>query len=413
MKKSVRPSTANGSIVAPPSKSIAQRAIAIASMALGQSEIVSTGSSHDVIAAITVCKALGAKIDVKPDRLFISGGLSLPKNPLNCGESGLGIRMFSSIAATLDGEVTLTGQGSLLNRPMNIIEDSLRPLCEMCRTNNGKLPVVVKGPLKGGMVSVDGSISSQVLSGILIASPYAKKDVIVKVDNLQSRPYIDVTIGVMKIFGVEVDNRNYSEFGVKAGQLYQPRTYTVEGDWSGATFMLVAGAIAGKVKVENLQLNSSQADRAIINALIYAGAMVSMHDNHVEVSKHQLNGFDFDATHCPDLFPPLVALASHCDGESKILGVSRLRVKESDRAVTLMDEFVKMGVDVKVEGELMIVKGRAVHSAQVNSNGDHRIAMAVAIAALAGEGTIEIDGAESVSKSYPNFFEDLEKVRDK
>jgi 3-phosphoshikimate 1-carboxyvinyltransferase len=411
MKKSVRPSTVNGRIIAPPSKSVAQRVIAIASMAIGQSQIILPGFSDDVLAAISVCKALGVKIDEQSDRLLISGGLKLPSTSLNCGESGLGLRMFSAIAATLDGEVTLTGHGSLINRPMSIVENSLAQLCESCQTNLGKLPIIVKGPIKGGTINIDGSISSQVLTGILIASPYARKDLKINVNNLQSRPYIDVTVSMMKKFGVEVENKDYSEFKIGAGQLYKPRDYQVEGDWSGAAFMLVAGAIAGNVIVDNLQLSSFQADKAIINALIYAGAKVSINDNHIEVTQHQLSGFHFDATHCPDLFPPLVALASHCKGESRILGISRLRVKESDRAATLIDEFSKLGIEISVEGELMIVKGGEVKTAQVSSHGDHRIAMATAIAALAGNGEVEIDGAESVAKSYPGFFEDLEKVK--
>jgi 3-phosphoshikimate 1-carboxyvinyltransferase len=410
MKKSVKPSTVSGRIIAPPSKSVAQRAIAIASMAIGQSQIILPGSSDDVLAAISVCRTFGVKIDEHSDRLLVSGGLKLPSTSLNCGESGLGLRMFSAIAATLDGEVTLTGHGSLLNRPMSIVENSLAQLCEYCQTTFGKLPIIVKGPIKGGTVNLDGSISSQVLTGVLIASPYAKKDMKINVNNLQSRPYIDVTVSMMKTFGVEVENKDYKEFNIKAGQLYQPRVYQVEGDWSGAAFMLVAGAIGGNVVVDNLKLSSFQADKAIVNALIYAGAKVSMNDNHIEVTKHHLSGFHFDATHCPDLFPPLVALASHCEGESRILGVSRLRVKESDRAATLIDEFRKLGIEISVEGELMFVKGGEVHAAQVSSHGDHRIAMAAAIAALAGNGEVEIDGAESVAKSYPGFFEDLSKV---
>lgn len=410
MKRSIKPSTVSGCIVAPPSKSVAQRAIAIASMAQGQSEIILPGSSDDVHAAISVCRVLGAKIEEKPDRLLITGGLSLPKIPLNCGESGLSVRMFSGIAATLDGEVTLIGHGSLLNRPMGIVEDSLNAMGVKCQTNQGRLPIVVHGPMPGGLARVDGSISSQVLTGILIASPYAKSDVTINVDNLLSRPYIDVTVGMMKSFGVEVMNNSYSQFLIKAGQRYQPKSYTVEGDWSGAAFLLVAGAICGSVKVDNLQIGSYQADKAIINALNYAGAKVSICDNYIEVSKHHLNSFHFDATHCPDLFPPLVALASHCDGETRILGVSRLRVKESDRATTLIEEFGKLGVVVKVEGELMIVQGGKSKGGSVSSHGDHRIAMAMAVTALAGEGLVEIDGAEAVSKSYPEFFEDLGRV---
>lgn len=410
MKRSIKPSKVNGSVCAPASKSVAQRAIAIASMAMGHSEIISVGESDDVQAAISVCRAMGVNFDILSDRLIISGGLRLPKIPLDCGESGLSVRMFSAIAATLDGEVTLTGKGSLLNRPMDIVEESLIPMGIRCTTNQGQLPILVKGPMQGGIIKVDGSISSQVITGMLIASPYAKRDTTLLVQNLQSQPYIDITLEVMKSFGVDVENKNYSEFIIKAGQRYKPIEYTVEGDWSGAAFMLVAGAIGGRVMVTNLRPSSPQADRVIINALNYAGAKISVYDNQIEVNKHHLKGFDFDATNCPDLFPPLVALASHCEGETRILGVSRLHVKESDRAATLKDEFDKMGIDIRIEGELLIVKGGKPQGANVQSHGDHRIAMATAVAALAGTGDLEIDGAECVSKSYPEFFEELDKV---
>lgn len=410
MKRSIKPSRVSGTVVAPASKSVAQRAIALASMALGESKIFSVGNSDDVLAAISVCKALGANIQQQPDGLLINGGIKSPTIPLNFGESGLSVRMFSAIAATLEQEITLTGYGSLLKRPMDIVENSLNPLCDYCRTNNGKLPITVKGPLKGGEVSIDGSVSSQVLTGILMASPFAKTDTLIKVDNLQSRPYIDITIKLMKHFGVEVENDNYQTFKVKAGQKYQPEIYTVEGDWSGAAFLLVAGAIAGNVKVHNIQIGSSQADKAIVDALFYAGAKVSIYENYLEVGSHELNGFHFDATQCPDLFPPLVALAAHCEGESRILGVSRLRVKESDRAATLMEEFAKMGIDISIDGELMIVKGGKPKGAKVFAHGDHRIAMATATAALAGTGEVEIESAECVAKSYPEFFEDFSKL---
>jgi 3-phosphoshikimate 1-carboxyvinyltransferase len=211
----------------------------------------------------------------------------------------------------------------------------------------------------------------------------------------------------MKAFGVEVENDHYFIFRVKSGSAYLPIKYTVEGDWSGAAFFLVAGAIAGNVRVENLNPKSKQADRAILEVLFHVGAKVSVFDNAIEVQKHELNAFHFDATNFPDLFPPLVALAAHCNGESRILGVSRLRVKESDRAVTLQQEFEKLGVEIKIEGELMRITGGEVKGGKVNSHGDHRIAMSCAIASLTGEGDVEIENAEVVDKSYPEFFEDL------
>lgn len=407
MKKFVKPSGISGGIAAPASKSVAQRAIALASMAKGRSEVIFPGSSDDVHAAIGVCRDLGADIQELPDRLIITGGISQPNHPLNCGESGLGIRMFSCIAATLQQPATLIGGGTLAKRPMGIVEQSIKAMGAECKTQNGFIPITVKGPIKGGVAKVDGSLSSQVLTGMLMAAPLAKADTAILVDNLQSKPYIDITIDTMKAFGVEVDNVDYKEFRIKGNQTYSPSTFNVEGDWSSAAFMLVAGAIAGKVRVDNLLPMSKQADRAIIQALMWAGAKISIQENFIEVSKHELNAFHFDATHCPDLFPPLVTLAAHCDGESRILGVSRLRVKESDRAATLQQEFAKMGVNISIEGELMKIFGGKVKGALVQSHGDHRIAMACAVAALAADSEVEIENAECVGKSYPEFFENL------
>lgn len=410
MRKLVKPSAIDGTVSAPPSKSVAQRAIALASLALGESEILHTGSSDDVLAAIRVCKDFGAKIVESPKGLTIKGGFSTPTLPLNCGESGLGIRMFSCIAATLNQPITLTGEGSLLKRPMGIVEKAINALGAKCKTTNGYAPIFVTGPLKGGKVKVDGSLSSQVLTGMLIAAPFAQTDLVIEVENLQSKPYIDLTIETMKAFGVNIENRNYEEFHIKGNQQYKPATYTVQGDWSGAAFLLVAGAIAGSVRVENLNPMSKQADRAIIQALMWVGAKISIQQDIIEISKSKLHSFHFDATNCPDLFPPLVALAAHCNGESRILGVSRLREKESDRAKTLQMEFAKLGVKISIENELMLIKGGKVLGGKVQSHGDHRIAMACAIAALAGNEPVEIEGADAVAKSYPIFFDAVNSI---
>ncbi|HPF92347.1 MAG TPA: 3-phosphoshikimate 1-carboxyvinyltransferase [Tenuifilaceae bacterium] len=410
MKRLVRPSQVKGTLAAPASKSLAQRAIALASLAKGKSEVLQPGKSDDVLAAIDVCKALGAKIRIDDDKLLIEGGITAPVKPLQCGESGLGIRMFSSIAATLNQPVMLTGNGSLTKRPMKIVEESIKALGASCSTQNGFIPITVQGPLKGGVAKINGSLSSQVLTGMLMATPFANANTTILVENLQSKPYIDLTIQTMKAFGVEVDNLDYKEFHIKGKQMYSPTFYSVEGDWSGAAFLLVAGAIAGEVGVSNLNPMSKQADRAIVEALMWAGAKISIQDNLVVAGKGELNAFHFDATHCPDLFPPLVALAAHCKGESRILGASRLRIKESDRAATLQQEFAKLGVTIEIEGELMRVFGGDVKGGKVHSQGDHRIAMACAVAALAADGEVEIDEAEAIGKSYPEFFEDLAQL---
>jgi 3-phosphoshikimate 1-carboxyvinyltransferase len=410
MKKSTGPSKVQGSIQAPPSKSFAQRAVAVAALAEGRSEILYPGSSDDVKAAINVAEQLGARVELSGNMLAVTGGISPPPGVLDCGEAGLSIRMFSSVAAILDRPVTLTGRGSLLKRPMTIVEDSLRAMGVECSTSGGYLPLTVRGPIPGGTAEVDGSFSSQVLTGMLIAAPYALGDMKILVKNLASRPYIDITLAVMKSFGVEVKNRDYLEFFIKSGQRYKPSTCRVEGDWSGAAFLLVAGAIAGSVMVENLDADSPQADRAIMDALKMAGAGITVSGHSVTAKRAGLNAFEFDATHCPDLFPPLVSLASCCRGVSKIRGAGRLLHKESNRAATLMEEFGKLGIRITSEGDLMEVEGGKCTGGSVFSHGDHRIAMACAVASLAGDGPVEIGDAEAVSKSYPDFFADIDTL---
>ena len=406
----ITPSAVNGQVQAPASKSVAQRAIAIASLASGTSEIFHVGKSDDVLSAIRVCQALGAEIKEKGEKLIIKGGIQSPSAPLNCGESGLGIRMFSALAAILNEPVTLTGEGSLTERPLQMIEDSLQAADVQCESQNGLLPVVVKGPLKGGTVKIDGSASSQVLTGMLIASPYALSSVTFSVSDLKSRPYVDITTGMMRYFGVVVDNKDYEEFVVPAPQKYISKSYKVEGDWSGAAFLLVAGVIAGEVTVTNLDFQSSQADKEILTALKNSGAELSVELDRIFVKKAPLKAFRFDATHCPDLFPPLVALAAACDGISQIRGVSRLRGKESDRATALQQEFGKMGLYISLEGDNMLIKGSSINGGRVFSHNDHRIAMACAVAGLIADGPVIIDKAEAINKSYPEFFEDLRRI---
>lgn len=411
MQYTASPASIHGQLQAPASKSVAQRAIAIAALTRGESFIDYPGRCDDVLAAIRVVRQLGVTVEETSKGLRIQGGISQPKQPLNCGEAGLGIRMFSGVVSTLDQEVVLTGEGSLMNRPMQVVEESLSALGVSCTTSNGRLPLTVKGPILGGTAIIDGSLSSQVLTGILIAAPFARHDVKLQVENLKSMQYIDVTTDVMRDFGVRVINHDYKTFTIKAGQVYQPTRIQVDGDWSGAAFLLVAGAIAGHVVVDNLNNNSNQPDKKILSALRAAGAIVSVSDNAVEVHKQNLVCFDFDATNCPDLFPPLAALAANCKGISNIRGADRLRAKESDRAATLMNIFSTLGVHIDVENDIMKIHGGQTHGGIISSHGDHRIAMAGTIAALTSHGHVVIDDAEAVNKSYPEFFEEIDTIR--
>lgn len=410
MIQKVQLKSIEGFLHAPASKSVAQRAIAIASLAKGTSVIHHMGDSDDVQAAIRMAETLGVQMERETDRVVITGGINVPSQSLDSGESGLGIRMFSAVAAALEEEVTLEGRGSLTRRPMDMVEKSLKAAGVKCNTTSGHQPVIVKGPYPGGTLVIDGSVSSQVLTGLLIAAPCAKQTSEFMVKNLKSKPYIDITCQMMKEFGVEVINNDYKEFTVPAPAHYQGREYIVEGDWSGAAFWLVAGAIGGEITVDNLVRNSAQADKAIIEALVKCGAALRQDEASVYVKKSGLKAFEFDATHCPDLFPPLVVLAAACKGTTAIKGVSRLRVKESDRAAALKDEFGKLGVEISIEKDSMFIKGGKLKSAEVHSHHDHRIAMAAAVASLLIDGPVTIHEAQAVNKSYPGFFRDMEEV---
>ena len=413
----------SGNIVAPASKSSMQRACALALLADGETTLLNPGKSNDDVAALDIIQKLGAEILQKED-----GSLLIKDSKVfhlgdgrgfNCGESGLGIRMFTPIAALSSEEITITGTGSLLKRPMHFFDEIFPQLGISIESNNGYLPIKIKGPLQPADITIDGSLSSQFLTGLLIAfAKAATKPVTISVNDLKSKPYIDLTLQMMKQFGYEVENDNYKRFLIKpytgpGGQTInsQPQTYTVEGDWSGAAFLLVAGAIAGVITVTGLDVFSTQADKAILQALINCGTNISIEEKKIIINSSLGEGgkpFHFNATDCPDLFPPLVALAAYCKGTTVIEGVGRLQHKESNRAITLQEEFAKMGVEIILQDDLMMINGgEGVKGAKVFSHHDHRIAMACAVAALQADGETVIEDAEAIDKSYPQFYEDL------
>ncbi len=404
------PSEVKGSISAPASKSITQRAIAAALLADGESTIVNPSYCDDSLAAMSIATGLGAKVRPDASMMKITGSCELKEKKLNCGESGLAIRMFSPVAALYKTEITMTGSGSLKKRPMSMIEDALRQFGVKCESSDGFLPLTIKGPIKGGKCEIDGSVSSQLLTGLLMALPITGKNSVVKVNYLKSKPYIDMTIQVLDKFGIKVLNINYNQFTIKGNQKYRPCTFEVESDWSGGAFLLVAGAISGNIKVKGLRPDSRQSDKAILSALDKAGASLTVGENSIEVKKSRLKSFEYDATESPDLFPPLAVLASYCRGTSGIKGVARLIHKESDRAGALVEELGKMGIAIEINDDYMLITGGAVSGGQVSSHDDHRIAMAEAVAGLGASGKTCIKDSQCVAKSYPGFFDDLRSL---
>jgi 3-phosphoshikimate 1-carboxyvinyltransferase len=407
MERSVEPSEIKGIVKAPSSKSVTQRVIAAALLADGQSIIRNPSYCDDSLAAMSIAVGLGARVEPHAGELRITGSAILKETKLNCGESGLAIRMFSPIAALYPSEITMIGANSLKKRPMSMIEEALTQLGVKCVTSGGFLPLTIEGPMAGGKCTIDGSVSSQLLTGLLMALPLAENDSEITVNNLKSKPYIDLTLNILSNYGIQIRNDDYKVFSIPGNQKYIAQTYVAEGDWSGAAFLLVAGAINGNLSVTGLNTNSTQSDMAILQALELAGAKMKVSDGKVDISRSELVAFEFDATESPDLFPPLAALASYCSGTSVIKGVSRLKYKESNRAETLKNEFGKMKVAIELKDDLMLITGGQPQGARVESHDDHRITMAASVTALGAAGNIYIRDSHCVTKSYPGFFDDL------
>lgn len=432
MKVTLQPSKLLGTIYAPASKSSMQRACAAALVRKGKSIIHNPGISNDDKAALSIIKEMGCEWTIANEQLTIDSRNSIiyfpltthhsPFTVINCGESGLSIRMFTPIVALSNQSITINGTGSLLIRPMDFFDEILPQLSVDVKSNVGRLPLEVKGPLQPKNITIDGSLSSQFLTGLLMAFSASNTNATIYVNNLKSKPYVDLTLEVMKQFGLNVPvNNNYESFTFRQLEILNQHSiieYTVEGDWSGAAFLLVAGAIAApnRVFVKGLDVFSTQADKAILQALMDCGCIISIQPELIEVGLpasglQGLKAFQFNATDCPDLFPPLVALAAYCNGTSVIEGVSRLAHKESNRGLTLQDEFGKMGIEIILQDDLMLVKGGAgVKGATVHSRHDHRIAMACAVAALNANSEVTIEDADAINKSYPNFYEHIQQL---
>ncbi len=414
MQATIEPGSINGRIAAPPSKSMTQRAYAAALLHGGATIIHHPGNSDDEQAALAIVRALGAAAELldngRASKVTSTGVVSSPGS-ISCGESGLAARLFTPIAALSSQPLTISGSGSLLQRPMHGFAEVLPQLGVLLKDFDGHLPVTLQGPLQPVSISLDASSGSQFLSGLLFAlSHAATAPITITVAGLASRPYIDMTIQMLAHFGKPITHNNYKEFYIDPALFTHQETIeiNIEGDWSSASALLVAGAIAGDITVANLDPNSKQADTVILNVLRQAGAGVTIEGEHVAVKMAPLRAFEFDATHSPDLFPVLAILASCCHGESYIHGVHRLFHKESNRAASITDMLSDLDVPFSLEDDSLCITGvRRLRGTIIDAHNDHRIVMAAAIAALRARGPIDITGADAVDKSYPSFFEHL------
>lgn len=399
-----------GTVMIPPSKSDAQRAILAAALAKGTSTIKNVGPSDDEQHMLQNIELLKAKVEKNPDgSISITGSnahlLSMARN---IGESGLGIRLLTPVLAVKGSFVKLEGSGSLTGRPMDFFDEVLPKFGVEFKSTNGYLPFELKGPMVPADVTVGGSQSSQYISGLLMALPLTFDTSFITVKDLTSKPYVEMTLNTLKKFGVDIQHENFERFTVPGNQAYKSCQYTVEGDWSSASYWLVASALGADVRVQGLSMSSLQADKKILDAFMKAGCSVVHSSEGLSVNGSKRHGFQFDATDCPDLFPALTIFAALTPGISEIKGVSRLKHKESNRGAVLQAECQKLGVQIDLVNDSMYIQGVDVlHGGTIHSNGDHRIAMAFAVAGMFSDGSVAIEGAEAVSKSYPAFWEHL------
>lgn len=376
-----------GEVTIPPSKSVAHRAM-ICSFLAGGGEVAPIIDSKDMQAMKQVITSIQKGEDT-----------------LDCIESGNTSKFIIPVVAALGRKVTITGSGTLLKRPIGEYLKILPAHGVTCICDGG-LPLSMEGKLKSGKYEVAGNVSSQYITGLLLALPILEGDSeIILTTELQSKPYVDMTLQVMADYGVHVEETAKGYY-VKGNQTYQKRNYTVEGDWSQAAFFLAAGVINGDITLNGLNINGAQGDKEIVNVLKRFGAEIEISENAIRAKKSNLKGIKVNVSNMPDTVPSLAVVAAFAEGTTLIEGAERLRYKESNRLESVISNLKKMGVQVEEKSDGMIIKGGKVQGANLSGYQDHRIVMAFSVAALCANGETSITDAESVAKTYPQFFED-------
>ncbi|MGB9941033.1 3-phosphoshikimate 1-carboxyvinyltransferase [Methanosarcina sp.] len=420
MRVSIDKSSIKGEVFAPPSKSYTHRAITLATLSK-ESTIRRPLISADTLATIRASAMFGASVERKEDRLIIhgvDGKPSVPEDVIDAANSGTTLRFMTAVAALTDGITVLTGDASLRTRPNGPLLEVLNKLgVRACSTRgNERAPIVVKGGIEGQEVSIDGSISSQFISALLITCPLAESSTTLSITGkLKSRPYVDVTLEMLELAGVKIhtDDSNGTRFIISGKHRYDFKDYTVPGDFSSASYLLAAAAMidGSEVTVKNL-FPSKQGDKVIIETLRQMGADITWDKETGNVTVRggrQLKAVTFDAGATPDLVPTVAVLAAVADGTSRIENAEHVRYKETDRLRALATELPKLGVDLKEERDSLTITGGKLQGASVHGWDDHRIVMALAIAGMVAGDTI-IDTTESVSISYPDFFKDMSNL---
>ena len=422
MKIKIRPGKLNGTIEIPPSKSYSHRAVIAAALAENgkKSKINNLKFSVDITTTTDIMENWGAEIERFESALEIigNGGKVAPRDKyVQCNESGSTIRFLIPVGITSENELVFDGKGKLVDRPLDSYYKIFKEQGLKYETIGGKLPLTVNGKLKSGNYEIDGNISSQFITGLLYALPLLEGDSKLIINkNLESKGYVDLTLEILKLAGIEIVNNDYKSFDIRGNQTYKPFNYTVEGDYSQVAFWIVAGIISAnrdnEVKCLHVNKNSLQGDREIIEIVTRMGANLEIFDDYVIVKPSKTKGTVIDISQCPDIGPVLTVLSALSEGETRIINGERLRIKESDRITSIKTELNKLGANVAEEGDSLIIQGVEGFrgGVTVNAWNDHRIAMSLAVASTRCEKEIILEEAESVRKSYPHFWDDFVKM---
>ena len=412
MKIFIEKSRIAGRISAPPSKSYTIRALMCAALAGGESEIRHPLTAEDTVAAADVLHEIGITTRREKEPWRVSGGdFRVPETDLFCGDSAATLRFLTAICSVVPGQCRLVAGPSLARRPVGVLVQALRRLGVDCAASGELPPVTVNGgTLKGGLTEIPGDISSQFISALLLVAPRAVDGMTIRLTTpLESRPYIRMTLDCLQKFGITVDvSESLDEYKINR-QTYRPTEYEVEGDWSSAAYFLALGAVSGPIEITNLNPASAQGDKMMLNFLRDMGAAVEINHHAVTVRKAKLKALRADLTDCIDLLPTVAVLAAVAEGASEFTGISRARLKESNRVTAVKEGLERMGVKVIEERNKLTIVGSTPHGAIIDSMNDHRIAMAFSVLGTVVGGTV-IEGAECVNKTFPQFWDILEST---
>ena len=420
----IQPFPLNGKVKIPPSKSLSHRAVIAAGLSNGECAIDNISMSEDIIATCEIMKKLGVNIKQFPNNLKVCGkgklelectetvNNEIARNELQCNESGSTLRFLIPIAMLTGGKITFKGRGKLVQRPLKPYYEIFDKQNIKYTTSSGNLPLIVDGNLKPGIFELRGDVSSQFITGLMYALPLLDGDSTIKITTkMESIGYIDLTLDVLSKFGVKIENNNYREFKIKGNQHFSKRDYRVEGDFSQAAFYLAAGVLGGEVECLDLNMESLQGDRVIVDIIKNMGGKITIEDGVLKASKSNLKGTIIDASQCPDLVPIAAVLGALSDGTTEIINAARVRIKECDRLKAIATELNKIGADVIEREDSLLIHGKpGLKGGIVNSWNDHRIAMAMAIASIRCTQELTIEDSGSVKKSYPEFYEDFKNL---